>query len=256
MYAVFRTLLAGLFRDVHTLVLTIVLPIALLLGLGLYFDDPAYSERLLAGVLTMNVLMGAAMVTAFQVMSHRNRGVYKLLRVSPFGPLAFIAAMTAARTVLSLIVSVAVTAVGIFVLGADIRAAGAGLLLVALLIGTILFTAVGFFAANLSKDESNVNMISNVIAFPMLFTSEAFYSLEHAPAWVRTISALQPFRYFVDVVAASLNGSWQAADWVSLGILAGFSAACLAAAALTFRWDSEAPLFGSLRSASTRITRS
>ncbi|MGG3839766.1 hypothetical protein ABEV00_22430 [Paenibacillus thiaminolyticus] len=64
MITIFRTMLIGVFRDIHTLFWTIAFPLAVLAGLGIYFDNPAYSERLLAGVLTMNVLFGATMVTA------------------------------------------------------------------------------------------------------------------------------------------------------------------------------------------------
>lgn len=64
MITIIRTMLIGIFRDIHTLFWNIAFPLALLAGLGIYFDNPAYSERLLAGVLTMNVLFGATMVTA------------------------------------------------------------------------------------------------------------------------------------------------------------------------------------------------
>ncbi|RCX16707.1 hypothetical protein DFP94_11154 [Fontibacillus phaseoli] len=86
MYTIFKTMLLGIVRDAHTLFWTILFPIAMLCGLGLYLDHPGYSERLLSGVLTMNVLFGSTMVTAFNVMAHRNRGVYKLLRTTPSLP--------------------------------------------------------------------------------------------------------------------------------------------------------------------------
>ena len=147
--------------------------------------------------------MGSGMVTAFHVMAQRNRGVYKLLKATPFPTIAFVASMTAARTALALVVSACAAAAGAVFLGAGLTAAGAAALLLVLLVGTVCFTAVGFIAANFSRDEGNVNLISNLIAFPMLLTSEAFYSLDHAPQWVRTVGALQPFHYFVDATAAA-----------------------------------------------------
>ncbi|XID95643.1 ABC transporter permease [Paenibacillaceae bacterium WGS1546] len=240
MYTIIRTMLAGIFRDVHTLVWTILFPIAMLLGVGLYIGETAYSERLLAGVLTTNVLFGAAMVTAFYVMSHRNRGIYKLLRVTPFSTAAFICASTAARAALTLLVSCALVVMGVLVLGVKLSAFGLLLMLVTLLIGTVCFTAVGFIAANLSKDENNVNMISNLISFPMLLTSEAFYSLQNAPEWVRAIGRLLPFHYFVEAMGAAVR---QPADpramLLPLAVLTGFSALCLAVAVMTFRWDTD-----------------
>lgn len=244
MITIIRTMLAGIFRDVHTLVWTIVFPIAMLLGLGLYINDSAYSERLLAGVLTTNILFGAAMVTAFYVMSHRNRGIYKLLRATPFSTTAFIVSITSARTVLALLVSGAVIVMSVLVLEVQLSAPGLLLMLITLLIGTVCFTAVGFLAANLSKDESNVNMISNLMSFPMLLTSEAFYSLQNAPEWIRVIGRLLPFHYFVEAMGAAVQQQVVVRDvLVPMAILGGFAAVCLTAAVLTFRWDSDGAAF-------------
>lgn len=240
MLTIIRTMLVGIFRDAHTLVWTIVFPVAMLLGLGLYIDDADYSERLLAGVLTTNVLFGAAMVTAFYVMAHRNRGIYKLLRVTPFSTAAFIGANTAARTALTLLVSGAVVVMSVLALGVKLSGLGLALMLAILMIGAVCFTAVGFIAANLSKNESDVNMISNLISFPMLLTSEAFYSLQNAPDWLRTVGRLLPFHYFVEAMGAAVGQSVDIGDVLPpLGILAGFAALCLGIAVYTFRWDAD-----------------
>ncbi|WP_083484791.1 ABC transporter permease [Paenibacillus ihumii] len=214
----------------------------MLLGLGLYFQQPAYSEKLLGGVLAMNVLFGSTMVTAFNAMSHRNLGVYKLLRATPFPTAAFVAAMTAARTALSLIVSAGILAVGRLVLGVSLSPLSLLLMLLVLLVGTICFTALGFIAANLSRDENNVNMISNLISFPLLFTSEAFYTLQHAPSWVKAFGSLQPFHYFVKAMNLALVPANSSPGFgSSMLLLAVFTALCLGTAILTFRWDNEAP---------------
>lgn len=142
MLIIIRTMLAGIFRDVHSLVWNIIFPIGMLVGLGLYFNNPVYSEQLLAGVLTTNVLFGSTMVTAFYVMSHRNRGIYKLLRVTPFSTIAFIGSITAARTILVLLVSSIVIVISVLVLKVTLSAIGLLLMLSILLIGTICFTAI------------------------------------------------------------------------------------------------------------------
>ncbi|MGZ9586554.1 ABC transporter permease [Paenibacillus marinisediminis] len=242
MLTVLTTLLRGIIRDIHTIVWNIAFPIAMLVGLGLYFDNPDYSNRLLSGVLTTNLLFSATMVTAFYVMSHRNRGIFKLLRVTPFSTLSFITAMTGARTVLALLVSVCVIVTGVVFLDIQLEPISLLLMLIVLLIGTICFTSLGFIAANLSRDESNVNMISNLMSFPLLFTSEAFYSLEHAPQWIRVIGELQPFYYLVKAMGIAVNPAGSISDiWLPLGILSLFTVALLVIAALTFRWDHERP---------------
>ncbi|KOR76121.1 ABC transporter permease [Paenibacillus solani] len=243
MWIVMTTMLRSMLRDIHTLVWNILFPMAMLIGLGLYFNDAAYSYRLLGGVLTTNILFGATMVTAFNVMAHRNRGIYKLLRATPFRTVSFIAAMTGARTVLALLVSACVILMSLFLLGVKLSLTGLGLMMLVLLIGTVCFTALGFLAANLSRDENNVNMISNLMSFPLLLTSEAFYSLEHAPNWIVTLGHLQPFHYLVDAMAIAMHPQSNVSSiWMPLLILAGFTILILGAAAWTFRWDAEQPV--------------
>lgn len=243
MFTLFRTLLTGQFRDVHTLFWTIMFPIALLIGLGLYFDEPGYAERLLAGVLAMNLLFGPGMVTPFQVMSLRSRGVFKLLRATPMPTPVFIAASACARTALSLAVSAGLIAAGAIIFGVKLTIAGLVLMLPLLLIGSLCFTAVGFVIGNLARNESDTSIISNLICLPMLFASEAFYSLEHAPRWIQTISKLHPFSYLVDGLSAAVQNGWQGESWGAAAMLAAFSAAGLAAAAATFQWDHEGVRF-------------
>ncbi|GAB6927740.1 hypothetical protein JCM10914A_17230 [Paenibacillus sp. JCM 10914] len=244
MWTIMTTMLRSLLRDSHTLVWNIAFPVAMLLGLGLYFNDPDYSPRLLSGVLTTNILFGATMVTAFQVMAQRNRGVYKLLRATPFRTTHFIAAMTGGRTILALFVSLCVIAMGVMILGVRLSFVSLALILLVLLVGTVCFTAIGFLAANLSKDENNVNMISNLMSFPMLLTSEAFYSLSSAPNWIVTLGQLQPFYYLVEAmsIATQSQGHYHGI-WMPLLILLGFTVLSIGAAAWTFRWDGEQPVW-------------
>ena len=111
---------------------------------------------MLAGGLATNVLFGSTMVTAFQVMAHRNRGIFKLLRGRLFRH---------------------------------------------------RFSSV-------PRNESNVNMITNLISFPMLFTSEAFYSLQHAPKWVQILGNMQPFHYFVGSLGAAAKPMVKIITWL------------------------------------------
>ncbi|MEK4359963.1 ABC transporter permease [Paenibacillus sp. FSL M7-1455] len=160
---------------------------------------------------------------------------------------------TGARTVLMLVVSGCVLLVGAVLLGTRLGLLSLLLVLVVLLVGTVCFTAIGFIAANLSRDESNVNMISNLIGFPMLFTSETFYSLAHAPKWVVVIGKLQPFHYLVEAMRIAVSpGEAVSALWLPLGILLGFTVVCVALAVFTFRWDSERP--GKRKKQKTRMT--
>lgn len=244
---VFKTLLGSLFRDAQTLFWSIAFPIGLLVGLGTYFGDAEYSQQLLAGVLTMSVLFGSLNITAFGVLQQRNRGVYKLLKATPFSIASFVSCLTGARTVVGLLVSLVTLAVGMIVFHVTFTLASLLVLLLILILGTICFVSLGFVAANFAQNEGQVNMISNLTGMPMLFLSEAFYSLENAPGWVQLLSKCSPFTYFVQAAEATVQGNLSAALFSGL-ILGCFTLLVLGIAVGSFRWDSESKRMLRLRS--------
>ena len=241
---IMRTMIRGLWRDGHTLVWNIIFPLGMLVGLGLYFRDPLYSERLLAGALAINLLFGATTATAFYVIAQRHRGIYKLLRSTPLPTLSFVTAMTGARLVLTMVISVVLVGVGIGLFGVTGGPLRAGWMLLVLTIGSAGFTALGFLLANLTRDETQVSILSNLVSLPLILTSGAFYSVEQAPGWVQTMGQLQPFHYLVEALRASIASDTILADlWLPLAVLIAFAVLCALLAALTFRWDPEGRLF-------------
>jgi len=99
MMTIFRIFLKNAVRDGYLLFWSILLPLGMLIGLGLYFNTPEYHVRLLAGVIGTSALFWALETTVFYILKQRNRGVYKLLRVTPMKIFSFIIALTLAWTV-------------------------------------------------------------------------------------------------------------------------------------------------------------
>ena len=70
---------------------------------------------------------------------------------------------------------------------------------------------------------------------PLLCASEAFYSLERAPGYLRALSRVSPFEHLVQAVQQALVGNVQA-SLVHTLIVAGFGVIFLVTATLTWRW--------------------
>ena len=87
------------------------------------------------------------------------------------------------------------------------------------------------------------------VTLPMIFASDAFYSLAAAPALVHTLSRALPLSHVIDGVSAGLSGSLSSTVTPLLFIF-GYTVLALALAVLTFRWDPDAaPLRRSVRAA-------
>lgn len=243
---IFAAMLGSSLKDKITLFYSLVFPLALLIGLGLYFDTADYRERLLTGVTALGALFWGVQGIAFQVYQQRNRGVYKLLRMTPYSVLAFILTVTLARTCVGMGINAIILVTGMAVFGISISPAGLLVFMLLLLAGTLCFTALGFLIANLASNEGQINALANMLQLPMIFASGAFYSLEGAPAWVIHAGQAFPFSHLVNGLSASISGQFSE-TWLPLLLLALFTCIIVGLAAATFRWDS-----GSLRLSTKR----
>lgn len=241
-----KSMMVTSLRDRISLFYATLFPLALFIGLGFYIDTPGYVPRLMAGVMALGSLFWAMTGQSFQVLQQRNKGVYKLLRVSPLPSVSFIWWMTLARTVLGLAMSALILVAGMLVFDLNVTAAGlfgGGLLL---FVGSLCFTALGFAVANLAGNEGQVSVINNLLYLPMVFGSEAFYSLERAPEWLAALGRLFPFQYLVEGLQRTLvHGDFLPV--FPLVMLLLFTASGLALAAVTFRWDEHQPVVGAKR---------
>ncbi|CAM3002802.1 ABC transporter permease [Paenibacillus sediminis] len=243
MKTIFRSMLITSLRDPITLFYSILFPIGLLIGLGLYFDSPDYQFRLLTGVLALSTLFWGVSGIAFQVHQQRNRGVYKLLRLTPFPAISFILTMTLVRTLLGLMINAIVFVTGVLVFDIEAELTTILLLLLNLAAGTLCMTAFGFFISNLARNEGQINMISNLFYIPMVFGTDMFYSLQGAPHWLKTAGQCFPLGYLVKGLRASFTG-W-AKTLPNIAIVAAYIVLFLLIALFTFRWEAEQKLLSS-----------
>jgi ABC-2 type transport system permease protein len=245
----FRTLLRGALRDRVSLAWAVGFSLALLLALGFAFPTPGYRRQLLVGMLALSVMFFSLYGIAFESLAQRNQGVYKLLRATPYRTLAFVVNLMLARGVVALLSSVIVAVVGVLAFQLAITSTAALLLAPVLALATLGFTGIGLTIGNLSQNETQVAGLNNLVTLPMIFASEAFYSLTAAPAWVHTLSRVLPLSHVLDGVRAALVGSPSGIVTPLLFIL-GYTVLALACAVLTFRWDPDAaPLRRRVRAA-------
>jgi ABC-2 type transport system permease protein len=241
MWITFRALLSGALRDRISLFWAVVAPVALLLILGSLLNGPGYREHLLLGVLSFGCLGFAMTGTGFEVMRQRTKGVYKLLRATPFKISAFVSAVAGARGLVTLICALLVVASGVLFQGSDLALVRLPLMLGVLALGILCFTFLGFTLGNLAGNETEVAMLNNLFLLPQMFGSEMFYSLAKAPTWVQTLSKLLPASHLLKALQAAATG--ELSDLLlPLLALVGFTLLALLLAVLTFRWDPDARL--------------
>lgn len=233
---IFRFMLITSLKDKITLFYSVLFPILLLIGLDFYFNSPAYHQTLLLGTLALSTLFWGVSGIAFQVHQQRSRGVYKLIRVTPLPTFAFILTMTLARTLLGLAINGIVFLAGVVFLKQSITFSSVLGVFSILALGTMCFSCIGFFVANLAKNEGQINIISNLLFLPMIFGSEVFYSLENAPHWVKVTGQLFPMEPFIKGLHSALGSQ---SLFLPIGLIVVFTCVWFVLAVITFLWNEQ-----------------
>ena len=246
MLIIIRMFLIKTLKDVMNVFYTIILPLGLLIGLGIYMDSSLYQKQILAGVLAISVIFGAFYSMGFVILQQRNRGVYRLLKSTPFSILKYVLSMALSRTIFSLTVSIIMLITGFFLFNVALGAVNILILFLILGTGTLCFTGFGFLAANFSRNEVQVSIIANLISMPMIFLSEAFYNLDSLPEWITIIGKILPFHYFVESMQTVIYNNL--ADFLfPFSILVIFTVSIILLASLTFRWDANMSPFSEIK---------
>jgi ABC-2 type transport system permease protein len=163
-----------------------------------------YLEWLFPGVLGMNMMFSALYGVGYTVVRYRKNGVLKRLSVTPVRPLEFLTAQILSRMVVLLVTTSMVFWGSSMLYGFENRGSYLDLLVIFAL-GSFCLIALGLVVAARSNSEEFADGILNLIAWPMMFLSEVWFSMEGARPWVQHLALLFPLTHLVDGARQIMN---------------------------------------------------
>jgi len=168
-------------------------------GLGRSVDSQAlsgaavsYLEFLVPGILALNS-MNLSFASVIPV--HAERVYHKSLEeylTAPIHPAAFVSGKVLAAVVRSMISSCVILFLAY--LGGVSLSLG-WLFAVALLINSVIFAELGFWAAMLLDTYEEVGQVNTYILLPMSFLCGTFFSLQTMPDWLAALLELLPLSH-------------------------------------------------------------
>ncbi len=157
-----------------------------------------YRSFIVPGLLAMVLLFGA-MLASLSMVYDKESGVMRMLIAAPFahGWIVFARWMSAA--VVGLIQAFMLSLV-LATLGYLAHDVSLLLLLVGLVTTSMLCASIGVLIAVSSRALDNFAVVMNFVIFPVFFLSGALYPVNHLPAWLKLLAAVNPFSYGVDLL--------------------------------------------------------
>ncbi|MDM8000414.1 MAG: ABC transporter permease [Dehalococcoidia bacterium] len=195
-----------------------------------------YIDYLVPGVLGMS-LMFSGIYGGLPIIQQRQAHIIKRLGATPlrrsmliFGDLAF-------RMILVLLTAALIILVGSLVF--DVQMVGNWFSLCGVVVlGSLVFTSLGYLMAAFVKTEEAAIPIINVVAMPMMFLSGTFFEITSMPSFIEPLIKALPLTYLNDALRQIMvDGTPVHSMTTDIAVLAAWTAVCLGITIRFFKWD-------------------
>jgi ABC-2 type transport system permease protein len=195
-----------------------------------------YIDYLVPGLLAMALSQSAVFGVAAAMVSYRERGMFRRLRLTPLPLREFLSARVASQLVLALFQTFVLLSVGAAFFGVHVQNLGA--LVPMVIAGALCFITLGFFVGSFAKTQDAAAAVANVVTFPMVFLAGVFFPLTTAPTWLQAVARVLPLTYLADGLRdVAVRGKTLAQVWPDLIVLLGFTIVLATISLRTFRWE-------------------
>lgn len=174
-------------------------------GIAAHGTTVSYNAFFLAGVLSM-ASFGIAINTSYGFFVDRDNGIFYEFLTYPMTRAQFLVGKILFNCLLSLVQTVLTIGLGTALLDIPLRWEWLGFALVGSVIGTAgWFFFLTTFALRIRRNDM-FNTFINVAYFVLMFASSLFYPVDALPAWLRSLSFLNPLTWHTDVLRFSTIG--------------------------------------------------
>ncbi len=152
------------------------------------------------GVMTLILMLVAAMMTSITIAREKELGTMEVLLVSPLKPIQIILGKTAPYLVLTLLNALVVVLLGIFVFGMPMRGS-VMLLAVECVLYMFVALSLGIFISTKSKDQMSAMFLSALgLMMPTMLLSGFIFPRESMPVPLQIIGNAIPATWFNPII--------------------------------------------------------
>lgn len=196
-----------------------------------------YVDWVLPGVLSVNMMFSCLYGVGYVIVRYRKNQVLRRLKATPLRVFEFLAAQVVSRWLLTMVVTVFVfitcnAVINFFMLGSYVS------LFVVFAIGSLTLISLGLIVAARISSEEFSDGVLNLLAWPMMLLSGAWFSLEGAHPIAQKLSQIFPLTHMITAARAIMNDGASLLDVMpQLLVLLAMAAVFFVIGALMFRWE-------------------
>jgi len=197
-----------------------------------------FNQYYVPSIIAYGVMSACYVNVGIAICFRRDTGLLKRLRGTPLPPWAFVVGLVGSAYIVSAILVVITTAIGVVFYDVTLYPGRFLALAVALLVGAACFAALGVAVSTVVPNADAAPAIVNAAFFPIVFLSGTFFPIP-AGSWLTKVANVFPVRHFIQAVFATFDprrvGSSFA--WRHLAVMAVWGAVGAVFAARRFKWE-------------------
>jgi ABC-2 type transport system permease protein len=194
-------------------------------------------DFLLPGILGMSLMQLGLFGTATVLVQQREQQVLRRLGATPLPRFILLTSQVLFRLTIGLMQAAVIILIGVWVF--HVRILGNAFLLAGIIImGTLMFVALGYMISGLARSQDSVAAITNLINFPMMILSGIFFPITIMPGWIRPVVDAMPLTYLADLLRQLMVNSPPSFSLsLDLGVITGWLVVCSLLSIKLFRWE-------------------
>jgi ABC-2 type transport system permease protein len=233
-------------RNPASVFFTALLPVIFLLILATIFGDETIESLgnvktttyYIPAIITLALVSATFVSLAINLTVAREAGLLKRGRGTPLPAWVFIGGRVGNALVISVVMLVAITAIGKIVYGVPVPWSHLPAILLTLAVGAASFCCLGIALTAIIPSREAASAITNVIVLPLYFLSGIFIPENEIPDGILTFAGLFPVRplfeaFFSSYDPASTGAGFELADLLVVVVWGLFG---LVMAVRYFRW--------------------
>lgn len=194
--------------------------------------DGDYTTFLVAGIMVMTAVFSSTFSSA-SFYQDRDSGMLKVFLASPHSPTVILLGKALGGITIGAVQALAVLAIASAIPSIDLAwqygvVPSVALAVVAVLGLNVLLSGTAQLLASRIRTMQGFHLVMNLVFFPLLFFSGAFFPLDDLTTWLRVIALMNPLTYAVDLIQLAVyaeSGSGYVGLWPDLGVLGGLALA-------------------------------
>jgi len=212
-YAVWQRDLIKFFRDRARLLGSFAMPLMFLVIFGIGMDgalssmlntggmeqltDFNYVSFIYPGIIAMTVF-STSIFSALSVVTDKEEGYMKEILVSPVSRTYVAIGKILGSTTVAVIQGLLML-LFIPIIGVEVGLSNIVSLIPVMILVAFTLSSIGLLVASTLKTSTGFQAVIQVIIFPMLFLSGAFFPLNGMPGWMNALVKVNPMTYAVDL---------------------------------------------------------